>query len=120
MGGWQSSDRVGGEKQEVLLEQRLGRKEGDRTLSLQEARVRIQQWHLKEEIQKKMLMALEYLGKETLSLETEQEFYFLAGWSILLEQLGVSQIQVNVLGEGTRGSYSRWRFRTNFADFRKE
>lgn len=89
------------QKQEVLLEQRLGRKEGDRTLSLQEARVRIQQWHLKEEIQKKMLMALEYLGKETLSLETEQEFYFLAGWSILLEQLGVSQIQVNVLGEGT-------------------
>lgn len=89
-----------GEKQEVVLEQRLGRQEGIRTLSLQEAKRRIWQWHLKEEIQKKMLLALEYLEKETLSLETEEEFYYLTGWSIILEQLGISQIQVNVLGEG--------------------
>lgn len=100
---WEAGKALAGwnEQQEELLEERAGRKEGNRTLSLEEARVWIRQWNLKEEIQKKLLLALEYLGKETLSLEKEQEFYYLAGWSILLEQLGISQIQVNALGEGT-------------------
>lgn len=100
---WEAGKELAGwdEKQEALLGERLGGKEGKRTLSLEEARVRIRQWNLKEEIQKKILLALEYLGKETLSLEKEQELYYLAGWSVLLERLGVSQIQVNALGEGT-------------------
>lgn len=100
---WEAGKSLVGwdEKQEALLEKRLGGKAGNRMLSFQEARVQILKWHLKEEIQKKMLLALECLGKETLSLEKEEEFYYLAGWSILLEQLGISQIQVNALREGT-------------------
>ena len=100
---WEAGKELAGwdEKQEALLGERVGGKEGKRTLSLEEARARIRQWNLKEEIQKKLLLALEYMGKETLSLEKEQELYYLAGWSVLLERLGVSQIQVNALGEGT-------------------
>ena len=53
---WEAGKELAGwdEKQEALLGERVGGKEGKRTLSLEEARARIRQWNLKEEIQKKL------------------------------------------------------------------
>lgn len=91
------------EKQEKQLLDYFSVLKGKSFVTCQEAEERIQSLELETDIEKKLLKTLRMTEKTEFSLwYGEHAFYYLAAIGIGLDTLGISNIKVNALGEGTK------------------
>lgn len=92
-----------GEEQEKRILDNFAVLKEKEFVTCQEAEERIQSLELETDIEKKLLKTLHMTKKTELPLwEGEDAFYYLAAIGIGLDTLGISNIKVNALGEGTK------------------